>query len=780
MSTYYANKVDAAHGFAKRNWRVIQLHSVGPDGLTCSCNKGRRCASKGKHPINTSWQNTPPLSAPDIEALWESRPKANVGIATGEPSGFWVLDIDPEHGGMEAWAEIKAGRSVPKTHAVKTGSGGWHFYFAMPDFGVTNSPAAFKGTGIDVRGTGGQVVAPPSVSDKGEYLEYSAEVAPAPDWLLDLVRPHSPVGPVVLSTDVPDRSDLPEAEQKRLDQYAAKVVKAELERLDRLEETGWDGEPWNQTTYNVSCALLEIGNSRWNSYTPSLAYTDVFTHTPRDRAGFDDATVNKCFQSAVDKVGDNARPMPEGRSEPSYDFMNGPDVRRDPRLDPSPADGASTAPAGGTPGQGPDRFFPGKPPSLDVTILADAVVDMGPIAFGRNNDWWTYKGGAWQYDPFVVTQRCVRLLGGKYRVAHKHNVLDVVRDNSPEITGEPLERFINFRNGMLDWRTGELLEHNPEYLSTVQLGAEWDESATCPTFDQWLGEVLHEDYAKLAWEMIGYLLYSGNPIQVAFMLYGTGGNGKSTLLQVIEELLGRGNFATQSLHALTTSQFSAFNLFGKTANIAGDIDGTYLESTANFKKLTGQDVYSAEKKYGDQFQFVSWAVPVFSANKIPGSADVSEGYLRRWILLHFDRTFDQPIANLSRSLSEELPGIAAKSLRYLPGVIARNGFTIVGKAAEGREMFAQTIDHVREWANSPEVLAGPGNTEPCDQAHRIYAAWANRQGVSRVSQGEFCRRLVSSGYPHVEGRRHHEGLRLDPLRQQESTADAAFYEGMGN
>jgi len=764
----------AAHLYRNRGWRVIPLHRVGPDGLTCSCRKGRNCASKGKHPLDTAWQNTPELSGADIEALFGTDRPPNIGIATGAPSGFWVLDIDPEKGGLESWQRIKAGRPMPETYAVRTGSGGWHFYFEMPTgFEVTNSPAAFKGTGIDIRGTGGQVVAPPSRTDKGDYVAFDRALNHAPDWLLEMVRPQAPAGPVVMSSDVPDRSNLPESERKRLDQYARKAITANVERLQELARLGWNGEPWNNTTFEVACALLELANSPWNGYTQQRAYQHLFDHAPRDPE-FDDETVNKIFQSAVTKVGDKARAMPEGR--PPDDFMTADTVRKDPRLsDPTLGSGAPATPAAGTAAAGPERFFHGK--DFLVGVLGQAVVDEGPLAFGVNRDFWRYENGVWKSDPDVVEKRVLSLMGNRYRNTHRDHAKVWVKHNVRHLHDDPDGRYINFANGMLEWETGELLEHSEDFESTVQLGTVWDPGAECKHFDSWLAEVLEPDFIPLAWEMIGYLMYSGNPLQVAFMLYGTGGNGKGTLIRVICDLLGEGNYASESLEDLNTHRFSAVNLFGRIANIAGDIDGTYQESTANFKKLTGEDVYAAEKKFGDRFTFKSWAVPVFSANKIPGSADVSEGYLRRWVILEFTRTFANPVRSLSDSLSDELPGIARKGVEALRVLMTRGKFDPRGAAARARDMFAETIDQSRQWVKHG-VQPAPEHHETCHSLYRSYTAWADQQNLGKLKRQEFCHRLEALGYTHVDQpSRGHVGLRPLDTSQPVVPTPSSFFTG---
>ena len=92
---------------------------------------------------------------------WFSKPEVNIGIITGKISNLVVIDIDPRHNGTdEDFREITTVKSA-------TGGGGWHYYFLFEE-GVQNS-AAVK-PGIDIRGEGGYVVAPPSSHSSGKDL----------------------------------------------------------------------------------------------------------------------------------------------------------------------------------------------------------------------------------------------------------------------------------------------------------------------------------------------------------------------------------------------------------------------------------------------------------------------------------------------------------------------------------------------------------------------------------------------------------------------------------
>lgn len=225
----------AAHDYAQRGWRVLPLyHVVDTDtGPACTCKDGGACKNAGKHPNIKKWQDKASRSGADIEVWWSERPQSGVGIATGEQSGVFGLDVDPDNGGLETLAALEAKHGkLPYTYTVRTGSGGKHLYFTWPGFAVTNS-AGKLGRGLDIRGNGGQLVAPPSQSGKGGYVvSVDAPVADAPAWLLDLLRPTEPrtTGGVPVSSEVASRY----AEAALADELAAVRASQEGEQNNTL------------------------------------------------------------------------------------------------------------------------------------------------------------------------------------------------------------------------------------------------------------------------------------------------------------------------------------------------------------------------------------------------------------------------------------------------------------------------------------------------------------------------------------------------------------------
>jgi hypothetical protein len=130
----------------------------------------------------------------EIEEWFRRWPQANVGIVTGVVSGLVVLDIDPGHGGDESLAVWEREHGpLPHTITAATGGGGHHHYFRHPG-GLIHNRAGLA-AGIDLRGDGGCVVAPPSIHSSGNPYSWVAGCAPGEaqlaelhGWLLGLLQ----------------------------------------------------------------------------------------------------------------------------------------------------------------------------------------------------------------------------------------------------------------------------------------------------------------------------------------------------------------------------------------------------------------------------------------------------------------------------------------------------------------------------------------------------------------------------------------------------------------
>jgi replicative DNA helicase len=191
--------LDAALAYATEQcWRVVPI----PAG--------------GKRPRLSAWQDAATTDPDLIEQWWQQWPGDGIGIACGAVSGLFVVDVDVSDGkpGLSTLAELEATHGeLPETYTVRTGSGGWHYYFRWdPARPIRNGKL---GDAIDIRGEGGQVLAPPTIhptTGEAYIVHLDVPMADAPDWVYDILLPAKSPDPLADTTGQTVQATIPKRE----------------------------------------------------------------------------------------------------------------------------------------------------------------------------------------------------------------------------------------------------------------------------------------------------------------------------------------------------------------------------------------------------------------------------------------------------------------------------------------------------------------------------------------------------------------------------------------
>jgi hypothetical protein len=187
MTTRHPNLPAAAARYAALGWPVLPLHT--PDhNRRCSCGRAD-CPTPGKHPRTRHGLCDASTDAARIQAWWVAWPHANVGVATGR---LVVVDVDDAVGRAALATLEQDHHPLPRTLMAASGRGA-HLYFHAGTQRVANSVGRL-GAGLDVRGRGGYVVAPPSLHAGGHRYRWSTQhrPAPLPSWLAEMLTPAPP------------------------------------------------------------------------------------------------------------------------------------------------------------------------------------------------------------------------------------------------------------------------------------------------------------------------------------------------------------------------------------------------------------------------------------------------------------------------------------------------------------------------------------------------------------------------------------------------------------
>jgi putative DNA primase/helicase len=400
--------------------------------------------------------------------------------------------------------------------------------------------------------------------------------------------------------------------------------------------------------------------------------------------------------------------------------------------------------------------------AFQPVTAARRLMDRAPAAITAERNIAMYRNGVYGVHQDDVLAAFVGMLGNFYSPGHMNSARDALIGQLhldglrlPERMTEPL---LNCPNGMVDLRTGQLLDHDPAYLSHIQVTTEYAPDMATPVYDAWLREALRQDghtdadvealIADLE-ETAGTMLDPTMTPSKALFLFGPSRSGKSTFLRLLKAVSGAVNTSAVTLHELGADQFATANLYGKMLNVAADLSSAHVADLSKFKMATGEDLLHANRKYGQQFSFTNQALFAFSANELPTVSEASRAYAERMKPFNFPNTFaGREDKTLEAKLLAELPGILARWVKAYGRYLARGGYAPTDAVTQA--MFEAKSDRVvqffQDMCTLTEAAHGARLSDQQATGRRDVAvafnAWAERNGGSKMGERAFFQRFA--------------------------------------
>lgn len=245
---------------------------------------------------------------------------------------------------------------------------------------------------------------------------------------------------------------------------------------------------------------------------------------------------------------------------------------------------------------------------------------------------------------------------------------------------KPSDTYINFQNGTLNILTDTLEKHNPNHFFRYMLPYDYDIHADCPMFMKYLNRVIPDKGCQdVLAEYIGWLFIPDLKLEKVLFLHGSGCNGKSVFVQIVEALLGKENISHESLSDMCgeSGDRSRANLSGKLLNTCSDVAPNAFAGDI-FKRIASGEPISTRQLYKDMCTLTSYAKMIFCLNELPKTNDNSGGYYRRFLIVPF--TAQIPKKEIDPKLAEkiidvELPGIMNWVLKGRERVMRNQSFT---------------------------------------------------------------------------------------------------------
>jgi putative DNA primase/helicase len=648
---------------------------------------------------------------------------SGVGIVTGEVSDVLVLDVD----GPEGEAELRK-YGHPATPMVRTASGGLHLYFKHPDHPVKTGIRVAPG--LDVKASGGYVVAPPSVGPNGRRYEWivspdDADLAEPPEWLMRLLERQRSKGPA-----------------------------------------GAVGECIPSGQRNKALASIAGTMRRRGMGEVEILGALTVTNEQRCEPPLEVEEVEKIAASVA-------------RYEPAGDVVH---VAFNGYGSPQPPEGFNLTDLGNA-----ERF---------IARHGEDVRYCYPWS-----RWLVWTGARWERDEAGHVYRLAKdTVRGIYQEAAaaededrrkalaKHAarseaeakikaMLELSKSEVPispaELDAEPW--LLNAPNGTIDLRTGELRDHRREDLITKMVGADYDPRAEAPAWETTLRRALPSEELRGFFRKLAGYGFSGDVSEhILAVLYGTGANGKSTILNAL--LAAAGDYGMQAAPDLLVAKKGSHptevaDLFGMRLVASIEVEDGRRLAESLVKQLTGGDKVRARRMRQDFWQFDPTHKVFMAVNHKPEIRGTDTAIWRRLRLIPFEQTIPpaEQDKKLPQKLEAELPGI----LRWvLEGCLEwqREGLQAPAEVRKATGQYRSEMDVIGAFLQD-ECDISPSHREPFTTLYKRYEEWCEEGGERAETRRKFNARLKERG--RFEARRsgpgganEWHGLRL--LKKQSS------------
>lgn len=315
----------------------------------------------------------------------------------------------------------------------------------------------------------------------------------------------------------------------------------------------------------------------------------------------------------------------------------------------------------------------------------------------------------------------------------------------------PPDGLLNCNNGILDTSDFSIKPHTHEMFFRYKLDHDFNPKAECPEFDKAMNLVTNNDkeLQDLILEVFGYCIYGGDPIaQKAFMFYGDGGNGKSTILNALRCLLGMHNVSHIPL-PLFDKPFSMVSIDGKMANIIDETPKFNINAEA-FKNVVTGGVVRVSEKGKPEYDVKVKAKIIFACNTLPNFSDSTAGIKRRLIIIPFNHQIKEDSADryIDSKIQKEMSGILNKAIQGLQRLRSNSWqFTKAKACSDVFEEFKNETDSVHSFLSSHlEYLDGDNADDVIlysKEAFSLYIKYCEHYRYKAKSFNTFSKGLSS-------------------------------------
>ncbi len=679
---------------------------------------------RSKKPLHKNW-NTITQTLDDV-ILEHQNKELNIGLVLGKTSGAMDIDCDSQE------AVAVADYLNDSNHAhFKRNQSSSHFFYLCKEGGKTiqlKDPDT-NASLVELRGDGGQTMIPPSIHPNGEQLEWNT----LPDNLShhsydELIKQVYKIGAISLllkSWERGSRHQLSLAfaglcQSLKIDYDDAFILLDLVCKIKQDEETN-----------------ARLDNLKFTYQKPemkNIGFTGVQNIIGSQRAQKLSAWLQKAFDVE------------------SYDLatLSNTSVMEVNSLS--------------------------RPEDVNETNMAKGLssyLKHKALFCFDDKHWYLWNGKHWEKDKkrkivnittdFLLTHILILTENRRFDIAQRmmsfqsrqkiENIMELAKPklavSLTDFDTKPMQLCID--NGVIDLNSGELLEAKSDMMHSKFAPIDYNPEADCPSFKRFMNDVFNNDEViNYIQKVVGYTLTGNIHEQCLFMLIGSGANGKSTLVNILSDMMG--TYATNT--AARTFMASAndnigddlVRLSGARMITASETEHGQRFAEAKIKSFTGGDTITARPLYGEYINFKPIGKIWLTTNNRPEIRGSDDGIWRRIKEIPFNRQFtsEEQDKELEYKLVLEMPGILNWAIEGCLKMQSEGLTTLPASIEKSVREYRQEMDTVSSFID--EICVQSPDTTTVSTMYESYRDWCQTQRCHAVGKGQFGKAMQEHGY----------------------------------
>ena len=380
--------------------------------------------------------------------------------------------------------------------------------------------------------------------------------------------------------------------------------------------------------------------------------------------------------------------------------------------------------------------------------IVDEIIEKHNIIYVDRVGFYEWDSRVWnKISDNIVRNYADVLYGKRFSTAQRVNavcnllksrtVCDVLFDRNPVLT---------FQNGTLEIETGTFRSFSESDYCSIIMDYDYDPHATAPVWESFIQDITDDEprRAEILQFIAGYILLPDCRHQKIFLLVGSGGNGKSVYLEIIQKLFGDRNVTHVEPTGLT-KEFERIRLKDSLLNIGSDINSDFSRGEIREWLLKIADGTSIQACYKgmDHVDFIPRCKLVYACNAMP-TAEIINGLNRRMQFVDFPCQYvenpdpDDPRQKprdiyLTQKLSAELPGIFNWAYSGYQLLRTVGYFTDAPEQTTFMQQFEATSNPVIVFCDDQDF----SGIVPRDEIYRSYKWWCEDTGHKPLSREKF-------------------------------------------